>query len=129
MEFPAFFKLRLFPLEEAMKQTIKSGWSIGSGFATSEPVVVYQRLWDHIQKNDLHDITMRQGLFMGPHKVCLGDALSASGWFEGAQGGLTKTLNTITRSWTGWANSSAITARCASATLFSIAGLSARPPA
>ena len=96
MEFPAFFKSRLFPLEEAMKQTIKSGWNIGSGFATSEPVVVYQRLWDHIQKNDLHDITMRQGLFMGPHKVCWATRFRPRAGFRG-QGGLTKTLNTITK--------------------------------
>jgi len=69
--------------EEAMAAAVTSGVKIGSGFATNEPHKFYATLWDHIQQQDLHDIEIRQALFMAPHKLCLGDAMSAKGMFNG----------------------------------------------
>ncbi len=76
---PGFLESRVLSHQEALRKTVKSGVRLGSGFATSEPVSFYSDLWDHIVKNDLTDIVIRNGLFMGPHKLLVGDALSAKG--------------------------------------------------
>lgn len=97
IEYPSFFKSRIFSNQDAVKQTVKSGYAIGSGFATSEPLTFYQGLWDYIKKEDIVDLDIRQGLFMAAHKLCVGDALSARGWFENSKTGLAKKLNAATR--------------------------------
>lgn len=79
MEYPKYFADRAFSLEEAMAQTIKSGFTIGSGFGPSEPQTLYQRLWDYILKEDLHDLNIRHSLFMAPHRLCVGDSLDSKG--------------------------------------------------
>ena len=79
---PSLLRDNLHSFDEALLNTVKSGSIISSGFATSEPYAFYQGLWDHIQKNDITDIRIQQGLFMGPHKLCVGDALSAKGRLE-----------------------------------------------
>ena len=81
-KYPRFLAERLVTNEEALKAVIKSGSSICSGFATSEPYTFFTTIWDHIQREDLHDITFRQGLFMAPHRVLVGDALSSKGMFS-----------------------------------------------
>lgn len=69
--------------EEALKRIVRSGVTVGTGFATSEPHTFYATVWDHIQREDLADITFRQALFMAPHALCLGNALGARGWLKG----------------------------------------------
>lgn len=81
--YPDWFAACVMSHEEALDRTLKSGTTLASGFATSEPHSFYQKAWDHIQKNDLHDLNFRQGLFMAPHKLCVGSALSAQGFFKG----------------------------------------------
>ena len=36
-KYPAFFADRIYPADEAMKACVRSGTTIASGFATSEP--------------------------------------------------------------------------------------------
>ena len=66
-------------VEEALAATVTSGSVLASGLATSEPTAVYARLWDHIRVRDLHDVEIRQALFMAPHPLLVGDALAAAG--------------------------------------------------
>ena len=80
---PPFFASCIVKHREAMKRTLRSGCQITSGFATSEPSLFYRDLWDFIVENDLTGITIRQALFMAPHRICLGDAPSAKGVLEG----------------------------------------------
>ena len=80
--YPSFFKDCMYSNEEALKKTVKSGTTVASGFATSEPNTFYEHLWDHILKEDLHDLEIKQALFMAPHRVCLGDALQSQGLFK-----------------------------------------------
>jgi acyl-CoA hydrolase len=99
-KLPKHFRDCLATHEEAMNATVVSGAKIASGFATSEPHAFYAALWDHIQKNDLHDITFRQALFMAPHRLCLGDAMQAKGLFNGylhGDGGLSVFKNIALR--------------------------------
>ena len=70
---------RYFSNNDAMEQVVKPGQELASGFATSEPHTFYSELWDFIKDRDITDIGIRQGLFMHPHKICLGDTLSAKG--------------------------------------------------
>ena len=82
-KYPSFFAERIFPHKEALKLTITSDSAVASGFATSEPVSFYANLWDHIQEEDITDLTVKNGLFMAPHKFCIGDTLGARGKLEG----------------------------------------------
>ena len=66
-------------VDEALAATVASGTVLASGLATSEPTSVYARLWDHIRTNDVHDLEIRQALFMAPHPLLVGDALAAAG--------------------------------------------------
>jgi len=68
--------------EEALARTVHNGARIASGFATSEPHTFYATIWDHIRRHNVVDLTIRQALFMAPHRLCLGDALSARGRFR-----------------------------------------------
>ena len=81
--------------EEALKRVVVSGAAVGSGFATAEPHTFYATLWDHIQRENIVDLTIRQALFMSAHRLCVGDALQARGLFNG-WGGLEK-VHAITR--------------------------------
>ena len=81
--YPKWFRDCMTTQAEAMKAAIKSGTTIASGFATSEPHNFYSALWDFIRQEDLTDITTLQALFMAPHKLNIGDALSASGMLDG----------------------------------------------
>ena len=82
-QYPDWFAACVMSHDEALKRTVKSGTTLASGFATSEPHTFYQKIWDHVQAEDLHDLNFRQGLFMAPHKLCVGAALSATGFFNG----------------------------------------------
>ncbi|MCL4236366.1 MAG: hypothetical protein KJ042_17825, partial [Deltaproteobacteria bacterium] len=81
--YPKWFERRLVSNQQALDACVTSGTRIASGFATSEPYTFYSTLWDHIQAEDLTDISIRQGLFMAPHRVCVGDALKAEGLLDG----------------------------------------------
>jgi 4-hydroxybutyrate CoA-transferase len=81
--YPAFFAERIFPHDQALRLTVTSGTRIAAGFATSEPVSFYRRLWDHILENNLTDLTISQGLYMAPYPFCLGNAMSARGRLQG----------------------------------------------
>jgi len=81
--YPKFFSDCITTHEEAMNKLVVSGVRLGSGFAVSEPYRFYHDLWDHIQREDLTDISIRQSMFMGPHRLCVGDALRAAGMFGG----------------------------------------------
>jgi 4-hydroxybutyrate CoA-transferase len=106
-ELPQFMKDRLFTNEEAMKAVIKSKMCVASGFATSEPHTFYDALWDHIQREDITDLTIKQALFMAPHKLCVGEALGSKGKFRNAAkgtgpfSGMAKKLNAITQKMEG----------------------------
>lgn len=65
--------------EEALDRIVRSGTCIASGFCTSEPHSFFNNLWRHIQQNNLHDIKIRQALFMAPHEICVGEALKTRG--------------------------------------------------
>jgi acyl-CoA hydrolase len=102
--YPSFFADRIFSKEDALEQTVKSDSSLASGFATSEPHTFYDGLWDHIQKNDITDLKIRQALFMGPHRLCVGDALQSKGiWADyvsegkGIFSSVARTANAITK--------------------------------
>ena len=43
--------------EEALKRVVVSGAAVGSGFATAEPHTFYATLWDHIQRENIVDLT------------------------------------------------------------------------
>lgn len=82
-QLPAFMEERKVSNEEALRAAVRSGMTVASGFATSEPHTFYDTLWDHIQREDIVDLRIRQALFMAPHKVCLGDALESKGLLNG----------------------------------------------
>lgn len=65
--------------EEALRRVVTKGTRIASGFATSEPFAFYEAVWDHIQKEDLTDLTFIQALFLTPHKLLLGNTLQSRG--------------------------------------------------
>lgn len=79
LSLPPFLADRRVTHEEALAATVRSGTRIASGFATSEPHTFYARVWDHIRAHDLHDLEFKQALFLAPHKLLLGDTLSARG--------------------------------------------------
>ena len=68
------------PHAEALRRVVVNGARIASGFATSEPHTFYSTVWDHIQAEDLHDLTFIQGLYLAPHKLLLGDTLESRGF-------------------------------------------------
>jgi acyl-CoA hydrolase len=76
---PPLLRERLVGNDEALQAAVTSGTKIASGFATSEPQTFYASLWDHIQRHDLTDIDIRQALFMAPHRLLVGDALTGRG--------------------------------------------------
>ena len=78
-QYPKFFQDRTFSNEEALKLCVKSGTTLASGFATSEPHTLYEALWDHIQREDIVDLEIKQALFMAPYHLCVGDALQSKG--------------------------------------------------
>jgi acyl-CoA hydrolase len=105
-KYPAFFADRVFPADEAIRACVRSGMTIATGFATSEPHSFYAGLWDHIRREDLRDLNFRQALFMAPHRLCVGDALSGRGLLPGVAekvgsfslfAGLARQANAITR--------------------------------
>ena len=59
----------------ALHVNVRSGARIGSGLGTSEPSSFYAGLWDHIVAHDVHDIEVRQALFLDAHPVLVGDAM------------------------------------------------------
>jgi acyl-CoA hydrolase len=56
---------------------VVSGTRLASGFATSEPGSFYAALWDHVLERDLHDLEIRQALFMAAHPLLVGKTLAA----------------------------------------------------
>ncbi|RJO74023.1 MAG: hypothetical protein C4523_01290 [Myxococcales bacterium] len=105
--YPDWFKARFVTHDEAMKEIVKPGATIASGFATSEPSTFYEGLWDFIQKEDIHDLTIKQALFLAPHPICLGDTLQSEGllseWLaenghsSGFFSGLARRINATTK--------------------------------
>ena len=86
-DYPAFMADCFVSNDEAMKRVVRSYTRLAAGFATSEPHTFYEQLWDFIVANDLHDISLRQALFMAPYKLCVGEAMSSKGLFaEQAKG-------------------------------------------
>ncbi len=85
VKLPPFMESCIVKHKEAMEKNVKSGCQVSSGFATSEPSLFYRDLWDFIVDKDLRDITIRQALFMAPHRICLGDAPTAKGLLEGVR--------------------------------------------
>lgn len=59
---------------EALLETVRSGARIGSGLGTSEPSSFYGRLWDHVVAHDVHDLEIRQALFLDAHPILVGTA-------------------------------------------------------
>lgn len=76
---PAYFADCILPNDEAMRRAVRSGMTVASGFATSEPATFYDSLWDHIQREDITGLDIRQALFMAPYELCLGSALKSRG--------------------------------------------------
>lgn len=76
---PAFFADCVLPNEEALRRAVRSGMTVASGFATSEPTTYYGSLWDHIVREDITGLDIRQALFMAPYELCLGSALKSRG--------------------------------------------------
>jgi len=81
--YPQYFQDCFTSHEEALEQTVTSGARIATGFATSEPSAFYSVIWDHIQRRDLTDLSFCQALFMAPHRLLVGDALSSKGLLNG----------------------------------------------
>ncbi len=102
---PMFMAECVMPEHDALRRIVRSGRTITSGFATSEPTSFYDVLWDYIQNEDITDLDIRQALFMAPHRLCVGDALQSRGLLEGAAertsmsllSGLARKANLITR--------------------------------
>jgi hypothetical protein len=84
VNLPSFLEKCLCSHDEALRAIVRSGATIASGFATSEPHNFYARLWSFIQQNDIRDLRIKQALFMAPHPLCVGDALSARDRLAGA---------------------------------------------
>lgn len=61
--------------EEALHRTVVNGVTIASGLATAEPTTFYAGLLAHVRAQDIHDLEIRQGLFLQPHPILVGDAL------------------------------------------------------
>jgi len=83
INYPKWFSDCLVSNEEALKATVHSEMTIGTGFATSEPHTFIETIWPFIQQEDLHDIRFMQALFMAPHKLLVGDALDGNGLLDG----------------------------------------------
>lgn len=79
---PKWFSSCVMSNEEAMHASVRSGMTVASGFATSEPHTFYEGLWEHIRRDDIVELDIRQALFMHPYNVCLGSALKARGVFD-----------------------------------------------
>ena len=60
---------------QALQDNVRSGARIGSGLGTSEPSSFYAGLWDHIVDHDVHDLEIRQALFLDAHPILVGDAM------------------------------------------------------
>ena len=76
-DLPDWLAPALVDPEEALRRAVRSGTTIGSGLATSEPTAFYAGLLDHVRRHDVHDLEIRQGLFTAPHPILVGDALDA----------------------------------------------------
>lgn len=77
-DVPEFLRARVVDEQRALIETVHTGTRIGSGLGTSEPSRFYAGLWDHIRSTDLHDIVIRQALFMAPHALVVGDEIAAA---------------------------------------------------
>ncbi len=80
---PPFMAECVMPHHDAIRRIVQSGRTIASGFATSEPTPFYDVLWDYIQNEDITDLDIRQSLFMGPYRLCVGDVMQSRGLFDG----------------------------------------------
>ncbi len=80
--YPAFFADCVLPNDEAMRRSVRSGMTVASGFATSEPTSFYDSLWEHVQREDITGLDVRQALFMAPYEICLGSALKSQGMLK-----------------------------------------------
>jgi acyl-CoA hydrolase len=94
------------PNDEAMRRAVHSNMTVASGFATSEPCTFYDSLWNHIQRQDITGLDIRQALFMAPYELCLGSALksrgslaelAASSKADSAMGRFSRKVNAVTK--------------------------------
>lgn len=74
-DLPAWLEACVRDPAEALQATVRSGARIGSGLGTSEPASFYAGLWDHVVTHDVHDIEIRQALFLDAHPILVGDAM------------------------------------------------------
>ena len=75
---PAWLHGHVATLDQALRRTVRSGTRIGSGLATAEPQSFYAGLLDHVRAHDVRDLDIRQGLFLAPHPILVGDALDVA---------------------------------------------------
>ncbi len=103
---PAFFADSILPNDEALRRAVRSGMTVASGFATSEPSTFYDSLWNHIEREDITGLDIRQALFMAPYELCLGTALksrgalaelAASSTADSAMGRFSRKVNAVTK--------------------------------
>jgi acyl-CoA hydrolase len=73
---PDFLARRVLPHRAALERLVLPGTRLASGFATSEPASFYAALWDHVRRHDLHDLEIRQALFMAAHPLLVGEELA-----------------------------------------------------
>ena len=107
--YPAFLRKAVLSNEDALKAVIKSGVKTATGFGPSEPHTFYDSLWDHIQRENITDLDIRNAFFMAPHRLCLGDTMQSKGKFNGLAEGkssvpgmsifspLARRLNTVSK--------------------------------
>lgn len=90
--FPDWFRDRIFSPEEALRRTVKSGTTVVTGFATSEPQSFYAPLWDFIRRERITDLDFRGGLLLTPHPLFVGSALKRKGLMNRMAGGFSFSL-------------------------------------
>ena len=88
--YPAFLSNAVLSNEDALKAVVKSGTILASGFGPSEPHTFYDTLWDHIQRENIVDLDIRNAFFMAPHRLCLGDTMHSKGMLNGLASGEAK---------------------------------------
>lgn len=92
LDLPPFLKTRVLPHDEALKRTLRSGRSVMTGFATSEPHTFYAAAWDHIRRERLRNLQFVNGLVLTPHRLFVGSALKRKGLFHGVADGISVSL-------------------------------------
>lgn len=72
---PAWAAAQVVDLDEALRRCVTTGTVLGFGLATSEPTSLLAAMWDHVVRHDVTDLEVRNGLYLAPHPLLVGDAL------------------------------------------------------